>query len=517
MSSAFKTLTTSDFSVVPYKAKKSLEYPSCSAYDEGFRVYKASNTPFNISGSTTQDALHYSSVKNLYYSYYLSASLQTGSAFYNYNQSTAVSGSYQSDIRNFPTASNVNIKVLSVPQNVYGEAISPKTFKIIGDTAGYYIVDDGNGNLIDLVNCIDDIYGSYFPTVAEFEAYYPDTAIYDSDLLYDCISAGKHVGNIIYPHGILVITNPDYYCLFDAGPTVSDVYEVFFTTDNPKIIYPLTTATTDCSPVDNGSLELVPISGQNFPSNITTGGTIVLNEADPLTNTEGTYYTDYIVKSQVCSPSNTSTITVHVIDCTITGGVVYVQPTPTPTQTPTITPTQTNTPTPTPTITPTITVSPAITPSVTPTNTVTPTVTPTNTITPTRTPTSTVTPTVTPTITPSTTPQNYTKFTICAYASFSQLYWNVYTLGDTISGAAPTTDVTFTFDALVSTATGNQYLPSLTATVSAGTWSSATSTIPITGLTSVLNVFSTNVTPSSNGTQIYLVDGTCLNTPGCSC
>lgn len=517
MSSAFKTLTTSDFSVVPYKAKKSLEYPSCSAYDEGFRVYKATNTPFTKTGSYTQDSLFFSSVKNLYYSYYLSASLQTGSAFYNYNQSTAASGTYQSDIRNFPTSSSTSIKVLSIPQSTYGEAIAPKTFKLVSDTVGYYIVDDGNGNLIDLVECIDVVYGSVFATVAELESYYPDSAIYDSDVLYDCIAAGTNVGNIIYAQGVIIITNPDYYCLFDAGPTVFDAYEVFFTTDNPKTISPLSSATIDCSAVDPGSLEVVTITGENFPDNIVAGGSIILDEADPLTNTEGTYYTDYRVKSQVCSPSNDATITVHIIDCTITGGAVYVQPSPTPTNTPTQTPTPTVTPTITPTFTPSQTATPAITPSQTATNTPTPTQTPTNTQTPTRTATNTPTPTRTPTMTPTPTPKNYTNFTVCAYVSFSQLYWSISTPGDTFTGAAPTTDVTVTFDVIISTSAGNQYIPGLTATVLSGTWSSSTQTQYIPGSTSVISMFNEQITPASNGSQIYAVTGNCINTPGCSC
>lgn len=503
MSSAFKTLTLSDFTVLPYKTLKELEYESCYISNAGFRVYKGVNTPLSLTGSYSNEALVYQSIKTLFYQSQLSASLQSGSAYNDSLQSTAFSSSLQSDIRSFPTHSGATIKVLSVPQSIYGEAVSPRTFKLTSDTGAYLIVDDGNGNLIDIVDYLVKAGIPYSP------GYYTDSIIYGTDLLYNCINSGSLVGNIIYAQGIIIITTGSYDCIFDMGPTVSDVYEVFLSTDTPKIISPLVTAVTDCSPIDASSLQLIPIPGQSFPSYIIVNGEIELLDSDPLTTTQGTYYINYKVASDVCVESNTALIVVSIIDCAVVGGVVTIQPTTTPTPTPTVTTTIGITPSVTPTLTPTLSITPTrtVTPTITPTRTVTPTITPTRTATPTPT----ITPTVT--VTPTTTPLDYVTLKLCLWYEngFDSpgTLWYVLSAGNggSLSGNPPNTDITATITVFLTTSGGSYTVPAQFVTLSASTYYTSPVSIAIPyNIASIAGAVITNINPTNSGGQ-YFVNG----------
>ena len=512
MSSAFKTLSTSDFAVVPYRALKTLQYTSCSIYDAGFQIYKGINVPLSITGALPPEALYYSSIKNLYYAYHITASLGTGSANYDFDQSTAASGSYQSDERYFPTGSGSTVKILSIPQQVYGEAIHPKTFKLRSDSDDYYIVDDGNGNLVDIVDCVDKLTGGTYNLDN-----YPDSVIYNTDLLYDCAKTGSLVGNIIYPQGVLIITNPDYDCLFDLGPTTSDVYEVFFTTDVPKIIQPLVSTTVDCAPVAPTSLELYPIPGQQFPNYFLSNGEIELDELDPLTTTEGTYIIDYGVNSVACATSNTSSIIVSILDCTVIGGTVTINPTPTPTPTPTFTPTPTATVTVTPSVTPTNTITPTFTPTLTRTPIASPTVTPTNTATPTYTPSVTPTKTQTPTPTPTKTPVNNVPIFICVYVTPGNpnyVQYKAFTTGDKYSNPVDT-NLSITFTAIVTGADASTNSFNGSTSILSGEYESDYITIVDMGapMTVITNVYSVVISPdtASPSAQAYYYDTYCTN------
>lgn len=511
MSSAYKTLTTSDFSVVPYKALRSYTYVSCSIEDAEIRAYKGINIPQTVTGSLSQESIFYSSIKNLYYTYNISASLYSGSGYDDFLQSTAASGTFQSDIRNLQTATGSIVKILSIPQSIYGESISPRTFKLKSDNGLYYIVDDGNGNLIDIVDCVNKL------TAGTYDLdNYTDSVIYKSDLLYQCISTSSLVGNVIYPQGIIIITNPDYNCLFDSGPITKDVNEFFTVTDDPKIIYPLVNTAIDCALTNPDSLELIEISGSLFPDYLVGSGEVVLNNTDPLSSTAGTYEINYKVKSTVCAESNISKITVDILNCEILGGTVTIVPTPTPTRTPPPTPTITPTITPTKTVTPTVTAT-FVSPSPTPTLTLTPSITPS--YTPTRTPTPTITPTRTnpPTPTPTTTPYVPIEFSICASinpdSGTPAVDWQILSSVDT--PIAPLTDITFTAMLFIQTECGTQMLTGLTTIIYAGTLNSVINTTPINCIgVSATSAYIVDISPTSYSNQIYSTSHwTYLNVP----
>jgi hypothetical protein len=147
--------------------------------DYGISVYHGTNTPVDADGNFTQEFLNYASARQLYYKSYITGSLLDSGSGYNDNlQSTAASGTFDNDFRIFPTASNSTIATLSIPMSAFGERVGRRSFDITFSNFGYHLVDDGNGNIIDLDN------------------------------------SNEHVGNILYAQGMVVITNATYVPVF---------------------------------------------------------------------------------------------------------------------------------------------------------------------------------------------------------------------------------------------------------------------------------------------------------------
>lgn len=401
MSRASNSLRISDVTTTPIKLKYSASYSNNTICDSGIYAQSALNGPVTVTGSVPQRTLRYWSIRHLFYSNFLTGSyLTTTSSLDNSLQSTAASGTLEdnttatslADIRYFPTESDAKVKIINIPRSSYGEKTSRKSFFLTG--SDYYLQDDGNGNV------------------------------------YDSINDNVHVGNIIYPEGFVIITNPDYYCAMDGGPFTFPKQYTFDITDSPKTFNPISDAQADCAPIDTTTLQLITASGFLFPSSSQdSSGNVTLSASDPLTNIVGTYRDFYTVESTYCASSDKQPITVNIVDCTVTNATATAlscsingltltlipNPTPTPTLAPTCTPTPSPTPTATgtPTPTPSFTPTPTFTPSPTPTPSFTPTPTPSNTLpppTPSFTPTPTPTPSFTPTPTPTPTPTVATGF-----------------------------------------------------------------------------------------------------------
>jgi hypothetical protein len=187
--SVFKSFITSDVIVSPFEVNKSFTFIGNELTSSNIEIdrYIGKNVPISLwtSGSyptghiTSQDQiLIYRSIRELYYSNYLldddgspaaTASFNTdgtitGAAYtpnyYNYLSSTLPANRY------FPTASDDVIGVISIPSNLYGEYIKPGTFTL--SNSSYILNDDGEGNIIS---------GSY------------------------------KIGDIIYEHGIIILTS----------------------------------------------------------------------------------------------------------------------------------------------------------------------------------------------------------------------------------------------------------------------------------------------------------------------
>ena len=186
--SVYKPFTTSDVIVTPFKVNKSFSFQGAGALtasNASIDRFTGKNIAY-VSGSDTtgqikveSKALVYNSIKQLYYTNYLRGEdgspaftssigldgVRTGQggpdqpSYINYLPNTLDAN------RAFPTASNDEIGVISIPSNLFGENIKPGSFRF--EYAGSVITDDGEGNLFQ--------------------------------------SGGK-VGDIIYQHGIIVIT-----------------------------------------------------------------------------------------------------------------------------------------------------------------------------------------------------------------------------------------------------------------------------------------------------------------------
>jgi len=172
--SAYKQFTTQDVVITPFDATKTFSYSGDEiiSSNSGIEFYlgeKSSSTPTGLIYEENTLGV-YNSIKQLYYTNYLSSSLgdnvplpvkvpgvspeydETVGAinaprFDNYLQSTLTQSRY------FPTQSGAKISVISIPSKLFGENIVPSTFDFkyyvsSSNEIGWYVItDDGNGNL----------------------------------------------------------------------------------------------------------------------------------------------------------------------------------------------------------------------------------------------------------------------------------------------------------------------------------------------------------------------------------
>lgn len=195
--SAYKQFLASDIIVTPFEVNKSFTFNGGDALTgsnvqiDRFLGKNIQSNPF-ISGSnpTTgyisieDQELIYNSIKELYYTNYISSSygdspptaslipgadesgnkligpIGSNGKYFNYEQTNLRYKKF------FPTGSNEVIGVISIPSRLFGDYIQPNSFNFIGPSGS--ITDDGEGNLL-LSNQI--------------------------------------VGNIFYPHGIITLTS----------------------------------------------------------------------------------------------------------------------------------------------------------------------------------------------------------------------------------------------------------------------------------------------------------------------
>lgn len=186
--SVFKPFTTEDVIVSPFEVNKTFTFSGDTELTSNQidrYIGKNITQSFWVSGEyptgyvTTQDQiLVYHSIKELYYSNYLLDENGSPVATASFNLDGTVTGeSYTPNYDNylsttlppsryFPTGSNEAIGVISIPSNLFGEYIKPTTLTL--QQGDVILQDDGNGNV-----------------------------------LYDDLK----VGDVIYEHGIVILTN----------------------------------------------------------------------------------------------------------------------------------------------------------------------------------------------------------------------------------------------------------------------------------------------------------------------
>ena len=204
---AFKQFNAQDIIVSPLEVNKSFTFAgdgelSASNADVNrflgkninFTASTNQSTGFNSGGLILSQSSIYDSIQQLYYSNFLTssfgddaitASVLLGSdasgdvligpngsngRYVNYLQSTLTQSRY------FPTGSNEEILVFSIPSKLFGDYIQPESFELYLNSDDWsnipsLVTDDGNGNLL---------------------------------------SASINVGNIIYTHGMVILTQQDW-------------------------------------------------------------------------------------------------------------------------------------------------------------------------------------------------------------------------------------------------------------------------------------------------------------------
>jgi len=212
--SAYKQLTPGDAIVTPFTSNKQFNLEgAANITGSGIdRYYGKNNTNLNFipaneettgDNTTRYKKLVYESVKHLYYSNFLSSSYgdsvttaslilgvpgansdvkvgpYLGPTRYNYPQTTLSYAKY------FPTSSNAVIGVVTIPSTLFGEFIQPESFSYVINGTDT-LTDDGEGNLI---------------------------------------SGSEIVGNIIYPHGLVIFTG-------NSGDTHLDLIDGLITGSN---------------------------------------------------------------------------------------------------------------------------------------------------------------------------------------------------------------------------------------------------------------------------------------------
>lgn len=193
--SVYKPLLASDILVTPLEVSKGRQYTSTAELtSEGIDIFLGTqksglfSTTDLITGniSTYYERLVFDGVKELYYSNYQSSSygdpvsIPINVPFEQQSGESTSAGRYenylQTDLtyeRYFPTGSGSQIAVYSIPKKLYGEKIQPNSFKIVDSARALCIVDDGEGNLIANT------------------------------------TPASIVGNIIYQHGVAIITKAE--------------------------------------------------------------------------------------------------------------------------------------------------------------------------------------------------------------------------------------------------------------------------------------------------------------------
>ena len=233
---AFKQLLASDIIVTPFEVNKAFRFTGAAELTGstvGIDRFLGQNIQglFSLNEATTGEItteykrLIYNSSKELYYSNYLSSSygdpvslpfiipgsdpdgdalvgpVSSAGRFENYLETTLAYERY------FPSASNAIIGVISIPTKLYGDVIQPGSFIISAESGS--VTDDGNGNL-------------YFSL------------------------DGEYCGNIVYQHGLIILTKDNQ----PGGPYYgSAVYgtDVYGAESNPFIENIILSSNVTCS------------------------------------------------------------------------------------------------------------------------------------------------------------------------------------------------------------------------------------------------------------------------------
>lgn len=235
--SAYKKLNRQDVFISDYVARKQWEFKGLVSSSQAvYDPYSIQILRGVFNSSNTYEDLVYRSINHLYYTSSFGDGTYTGSFDLSLQTTLTISSSRQ--IKN-------SVTVISIPKELYGTHIEPGSFTLepwITGSIENYITDDLGGNEyvddvlytqggLDLLNYVtgENLFttASYIDERPSTEGEYVDNEytterpeIYDSGngvLLKS--GSNRYVGDIVYNHGMIIITDPDiaeYYNAYDS-------------------------------------------------------------------------------------------------------------------------------------------------------------------------------------------------------------------------------------------------------------------------------------------------------------
>ena len=203
----YKTFITSDVVVSPFKVNKSFTFTGNELTGSNVEIdrYIGRNVTSSlwVSGSyptgqinTQDEILVYRSIRELYYSNYLTNPSGSPAGTASFNTDGTITGpAYTTNYYNYlsttlptyryiPTESNAVIGVISIPSNLFGEYLNPGTIRI--SSGSITLIDDNSGNLI---------------------------------------SGSTNIGNVIYEHGLIILTSGSFINNFISTSNLTCSFE----------------------------------------------------------------------------------------------------------------------------------------------------------------------------------------------------------------------------------------------------------------------------------------------------
>ena len=293
--SVYKSLTTSDVVVTPFKANKSFSFQGSGSFTSsniGIDRFLGKNITY-VSGSDTtgqistqSQALIYDSVKQLYYSNFVrgedGSTVLTSSVlpdgvrvgqpgiqpmYDNYLSNTLDAN------RLFPTASGDEIGVIAIPSDLFGEYIKPGTFRFeyAGDSSGT-ITDDGNGGLFQDGAKIGDIIYQHGMAIITSAGSSITGSVYGSAIYGTGVYSSANTNDLNY-----LITTNNVTCSFESNLTIYESqYKCTFSPNE----YTYTQNPSAISSSSNSGVVHDFLTGSYFQPYITTVG--LYNSANQL-------------------------------------------------------------------------------------------------------------------------------------------------------------------------------------------------------------------------------------------
>ena len=354
MSFAYKKLNLQDVSTEQYTANKGYSSSLENLLDGGYSVlfgqrpvsgtlFSPTTSPQNPDGSYRE--LVYEGIKHLYYYNYITGSL-TGSFFRsssydNFDQTNLVSGGLDTVVKQFPLqggyrdlygsqslydesifdgSNQANLLVLDFAKDKFGSGVNPGTFKI--SSSQYLIKDDGLGNI-------------YAYTASVFQAPYSGDDSNYTGVVYGPNSSSVHpldvdnahttyIGNIIYSHGVAVVTHPEFLCILGSSPVAINDKSLLLNVSCSKVIDLLKNDFDDCYNIDPTTIVFHDTGSWPFNYSIDQNGFLTLTP-DEISTTPGNYSLGYTVRNELGRTSNSASLELILEKENLTGSLIQIE------------------------------------------------------------------------------------------------------------------------------------------------------------------------------------------------